>query len=603
MTYWKHVKKHPLLLTTAICGMLLLQIANLVTPLYLRRLFNILVANQRSSEAVHALVVILIVVVAMWLLDWVAKRLQGFAAATMQAKIEMQLQSEAFEYLLGHSNNFFTSNFAGSLTHKIKQYSRSFEIISESIIFQFTPTLLFITGAVVVLYAHNHLLGLFLGVWSICFVFFQLYVARLRQPLRVDRSEADTRVTATLADAISNQNTIALFSAKKFEQNLFRDVINDWRKKQLHLWYADEYIWMGIGLFIIAIQAVMFFGAVYFWQLGKLTPGDFVLIQSYLLTTFSQLAGINRELRMFFGAIAEAGEMHQIMELPHEVRDSKDAKVLTVPKGNIDFRDVDFYFHTGRDILSKFNLAIVNHQKIALVGPSGAGKSTITKLLLRLFDVTAGTITIDEQNIAEVTQDSLRDAISFVPQEPVLFHRTLMENIRYGRRDASDEEVFAASKKAHCHEFIEALPDKYSTFVGERGIKLSGGERQRVAIARAILKNAPILILDEATSSLDSESESLIQDALKLLMQGKTVIVIAHRLSTIMNMDRIVVIQQGKVVADGTHDQLLRSDGLYKKLWNIQAGGFLANDDTLVLEESIEQAVIDEPELHPPSNE
>ncbi len=218
-------------------------------------------------------------------------------------------------------------------------------------------------------------------------------------------------------------------------------------------------------------------------------------------------------------------------------------------------------------------------EKIALVGPSGAGKSTITKLLLRLYDINSGAIEIDGQNIAEVTQESLRNAIAFVPQEPVLFHRTLMENIRYGRRDATDAEVIDAAKKAHCHEFIAALPEGYNTYVGERGIKLSGGERQRVAIARAILKDAPILVLDEATSSLDSESEHLIQDALEVLMRGKTVIVIAHRLSTIMKMDRIVVLEGGQVVAEGTHEELLQQGGLYHKLWSIQAGGFIVDEE------------------------
>ena len=216
---------------------------------------------------------------------------------------------------------------------------------------------------------------------------------------------------------------------------------------------------------------------------------------------------------------------------------------------------------------------------MALVGPSGAGKSTITKLLLRFFEVKSGTIEIDGQNISRVTQESLRNAISFVPQEPVLFHRSLLDNIRYGRCNATDEEVIEAARKAHCHEFIEKLPLKYETLVGERGVKLSGGERQRVAIARALLKDAPILVLDEATSSLDSESESLIQDALRVLMEGKTVIVIAHRLSTIMKMDRIMVLKDGAVIADGTHGELLEGGGLYHTLWNIQAGGFMVDQE------------------------
>ncbi len=577
-TYWKYVKHYPFLLTTIVVGASLVQVANLMAPLYLRRLFNILVTNNRDSASVQALVAVLLVVVSMWSLDWIAKRLQGFSILYLQTKIMTLLQTEALTYTLGHSNNFFISNFAGSLTHKIKQFSRSFEIIADSIIFQFFPTVVFVVGAVTILFLHNHMLGVALGVWSICFLLFLLYVSRLRQPLRIELVQADAQVTATLADSISNQATIALFSAQKFEENLFRNVIEDWRTKMMRLWRADEYIWMGFGLLIVAIQSIMMFGAVYFWQKNQLTLGDFVLIQSYLLTTFGQLVGINRELRRFYSALAETGEMLDILELPHEVQDVPGAKELQVDKGEIEFKDVEFHFHEDRSILNNFSLKIIQNQKVALVGPSGAGKSTITKLLLRLFDVKNGAIAIDGQNIADVTQESLRHAISFVPQEPVLFHRTLMENIRYGRQGASDEEVFAAARKAHCHEFISDLPDTYYTFVGERGIKLSGGERQRVAIARAILKNAPILILDEATSSLDSESEALIQDALRVLMEGKTVVVIAHRLSTIMHMDRIVVIEKGHVVANGTHTQLLQNDGLYKKLWSIQAGGFLKDE-------------------------
>ena len=240
---------------------------------------------------------------------------------------------------------------------------------------------------------------------------------------------------------------------------------------------------------------------------------------------------------------------------------------------------LSFDFDSERPILRNLEFHIPGGQKVALVGPSGAGKSTITKLLLRLYDVKSGSIAIDGQNIATVTQESLRNAIGFVPQEPILFHRTLMDNIRYGKRDATDEQVIEAARLAHCHEFISQLPSGYETLVGERGIKLSGGERQRVAIARAILKDAPILILDEATSSLDSESEQYIQEALHILMQGKTVLVIAHRLSTIMNMDRIFVIDKGRVEADGTHEQLLKEDGLYQKLWNIQAGGFIGMEE------------------------
>jgi ATP-binding cassette, subfamily B, bacterial len=288
------------------------------------------------------------------------------------------------------------------------------------------------------------------------------------------------------------------------------------------------------------------------------------------------LWNVGRAIRKLYEALANADEMIEILNTPHEVKDARNAKELQVQTGRIEFQNVYFSFNKTRRILKDMNLVIKPKEKVALVGPSGAGKSTITKLLFRFFDVERGKIIVGNQNIAKVTQDSLRENIALVPQEPILFHRTIMDNIRYGRRDAMDKEVIEAAKRAHAHEFIEGLQDGYETFVGERGVKLSGGERQRVAIARAILKNAPILVLDEATSSLDSESEALIQEALEELMRDKTTIVIAHRLSTIMKMDRIVVIEDGKVTESGTHKQLLRKkDNIYKKLWEIQAGGFI----------------------------
>jgi ATP-binding cassette, subfamily B, bacterial len=287
---------------------------------------------------------------------------------------------------------------------------------------------------------------------------------------------------------------------------------------------------------------------------------------------------MNRDLRKMNDAYSDAVEMVEILESPHEIQDVSNARQLRISKGAISFNNVSFHFHDEKAVFNNFSLHVGEGKKIALVGPSGAGKSTVTKLILRLFDVKSGSIEIDGQNIASVTQDSLRNAIAFVPQEPILFHRTLMENIRYGRRDATDAEVIEAAKKANCHDFITALPQGYDTYVGERGVKLSGGERQRVAIARAILKDAPILILDEATSSLDSESEVLIQDALSKLMSGKTVLVIAHRLSTIMKMDRIVALDGGAIVEQGTHQELLHKRGLYAGLWQHQAGGFIQDE-------------------------
>jgi ABC-type multidrug transport system fused ATPase/permease subunit len=340
--------------------------------------------------------------------------------------------------------------------------------------------------------------------------------------------------------------------------------VGRWRAATLRSWLADDFIWGMQGLLMVGINVGLLYGALQFWERGLITVGDFVLIQAYLLGIFDQLISITRELRRVYDGLADAGEMVHILQKPHGVPDRAGAPELSVGGGAIAFDRVDFHFNAERPILRDFSLRVAGGEKVALVGPSGAGKSTITRLLLRFYDVIGGAIEIDGQDIAAVRQESLRDAIAFVPQEPILFHRTLMENIRYGRRDATDEEVMEAARKAHCHEFISALPERYDTYVGERGVRLSGGERQRIAIARAILRDAPILILDEATSSLDSESEALIQDALEKLMKGKTVIAIAHRLSTIMHMDRILVLERGAIVDEGTHEELLERGGLYQ---------------------------------------
>ena len=280
--------------------------------------------------------------------------------------------------------------------------------------------------------------------------------------------------------------------------------------------------------------------------------------------------------RGIYQAMADSKEMVEILETPHQIKDTPGAKILADAKGKIDFENIVFGFQDDRIILKDFDLSINSGEQVAIVGSSGAGKTTLTGLLLRLFEPTGGRILIDGNDIREITQESLRKNISLVPQDPVLFHRSILENIRYGRPEASDEEVIAAAQMAHCDKFVQKMPAGYQTMVGERGVKLSGGERQRVAIARAILKRAPILILDEATSSLDSKSEALIQDALDALMKDQTVIAIAHRLSTIRKMDRVVVLKGGTIIEQGSHQSLIRKrDGVYRKLWRLQSSGFI----------------------------
>jgi ATP-binding cassette subfamily B protein len=576
--YMKQLRREWPLFTVVMLSTVSLQVANLIAPLYLRQFFNIISSSGPSAATEHQLVVTILSIGGIGLLVWFLRRALSLSTIYIEARAMSTLYVDAFDYLIKHSYQFFISQFAGTLTRRISKYAGSFETLFDSFASSFVPTILYVIGAVSILFARNHSLGLLLGAWAILFAIFQVYVSRLRQPIRTMRAEEDSALAGTFADAISNQNTIAIFSGASHEHENTVKAVGRWRAITLRSWVADDYIWGAQGFLMVLINVSLLYGAFRFWERGELTVGDFVLIQSYLLGIFDNLNSITRELRRVYDGFADAGEMVHIMQTPHSVKDRDGAQELDVLEGKINVTGVHFQFNEARPILNNLTLSIVGGEKVALVGPSGAGKSTITKLLLRLYDVGSGSIEIDGQDIARVTQESLRNAIAFVPQEPILFHRSLLENIRYGRRDATDEEVIEAAKLAHCHEFISELPEAYGTFVGERGVRLSGGERQRIAIARAILKNAPILLLDEATSSLDSQSEKYIQDSLEVLMEGKTVIVIAHRLSTIMKMDRIIVLEHGMVEADGTHMELIASDGLYRKLWNIQAGGFLSDE-------------------------
>ncbi len=578
--YLKALSKRPWLVLLLLLGAIGLQVAELTAPLYLKDLFNTIAGNTPTPAVVEILMALLVSLTLVYLAGWTSRRITTATIVVLESRTMADLTISSFEYLIGHSQHFFSSQFTGTLTRRVKKFADAFETLLDTIVLQFFPTLLFVVGAVVILYTRSPILGIVLGVWAILLTTLQIWLTNWRQPLRIIRSEEDSKVSGALADALGNQTTVTLFARVPHEQTIFKTAVDRWRKATIKSWTADEYIWGILGLFMTAAEIALLYIAIGLWQQGILTIGDFVLIQAYLLTTFDRVVGINRDLRRFYSAGADASEMVAILEEKHGIQDVTGATELHVTKGAINLENVTFSFDNSNPVLKDFNLSVQPNEKLALVGTSGAGKSTITKILLRLYDVTDGKVLIDGQEIREVTQASLRSNISYVPQEPILFHRSLKENIRYGKLDATDEEIIEAAKKAHCHEFISGFPYGYDTYVGERGVKLSGGERQRVAIARAILKNAPILILDEATSALDSESESLIQDALKVLMEGKTVIVIAHRLSTIMKMDRIVVIEDGRIAAEGTHDDLLLEGGLYHKLWSIQAGSFLADEET-----------------------
>ncbi len=566
-------------LYTAIVAAIIIEAASVVAPLFLRQFIDLLSLRTPTEAVVQGIFIALILFTVTNLVSWAGQRLRLYVVNKLEARTMEDLYQQAFDYLIGHSHEFFISNFTGTLTRRVTRYARAFEQVFDTIIFNFSPAFIFAIGIIGVLSMRSPLLGAGLFVWTVVFVYLQFIMMLKRQPLRIARTEQDSRITGALSDAVLNHSTVTTFANARLENVRFTGVVHDWYLALKRVWDADLWIYGIQGLLAVAIEFALLAGAILLWQKGLVTVGDFVLIQVYILGLFNRIWNIGQNLRQLYDAFADATEMLDIMELPHGIQDVAGAKELKVENGIIVFENVRFEYHDSHAVLDDFSLIVQPHEKVALIGSSGAGKTTIAKLLLRLYDITSGKIVIDRQDIARVTQESLRRAIAFVPQEPMLFHRTLMDNIRYGRQEATDEEVIEAAKQAHCHEFISQYKEGFQTLVGERGVKLSGGERQRVAIARAILKNAPILVLDEATSSLDSESEKLIQDALMNLMKGKTVIAIAHRLSTVMNMDRLIVMEKGKVILTGTHEELLAHESnLYKKLWEIQAGGFINTD-------------------------
>ncbi|HVY67969.1 MAG TPA: ABC transporter ATP-binding protein [Patescibacteria group bacterium] len=570
--YFRHARRYPLAFFLVAIGLLGNSAANVYIPFLYKRFFDLLASHAATVEG---LVAVLIQVLIYNSLNWAAIRTYSFAAAQSEARVMSDLLNTAFDYLQYHSYRFFTDNFAGSLARKVNRYAKAFEEVTDQLAENVIPTVLRVgTILVVLLYLHPLVGGIIL-VWAVIFLGFNYFITVYKLKFDLQRAQLDTNITGRMADTVSNNINLKLFSSEPYEIGEYHGLTEQLYQLRRKGWFIGNFSDAGQGLLMVALEFAVMFAAVQYWHKGQVTVGDFVLIQAYIIQMFQQLWNFGRFFRRIYESLADANEMTEILLQPHEIQDAPAAPALRVAEGGVEFRHMDFSYQDGQAVFEDFNLHIAPKEKVALIGPSGGGKSTVTKLLLRFYDIQGGEILIDGQNIARATQHSLRREIALVPQDPVLFHRSLMDNIRYGRPEAGDNEVMAAAKLAHADEFIDRLPQGYQTFVGERGIKLSGGQRQRVAIARAILKNAPLLILDEATSSLDSESERYIQDALKTLMRNKTVMVIAHRLSTIMQMDRIIVLEDGKITEQGKHQELLKiENGTYQRLWEIQAGGF-----------------------------
>lgn len=503
----------------------------------------------------------------------------GYLNYKFQPVIKNKIISESFRFVLGSSHQFFNDNLSGRISSQISTLADNIERILHQISADFLRGFSLLIIALVSMYIVNQTFFYILALWFVAFSLFSIAMSKQLVNLSDIHTESESAISGQLVDSISNVSNIRIFARRPFEVGRLEEALTvtkeKFQKKELFLVILQSVQ----GALIAIMLGFMVYFLVQLYGKHLVSVGDFVLILGLGMDVAHITWYTMSRVDDFNQAVGKCKQSLSCLIVPQEIQDKKDAASLLITKGQITFSDVKFHYKGTEPLFQNKSITIEPGQKIGLVGYSGGGKSTFVNLILRLYDITDGHILIDNQDIRNVTQDSLRKHIAMIPQDPSLFHRTLMENIRYGRIDATDEEVIEAAKKAHAHEFIAKLSQGYESPVGERGVKLSGGQRQRIAIARAILKNAPILILDEATSQLDSVTERDIQESLWELMQDKTTIVIAHRLSTLLHMDRIIVFSEGKIMEDGTHAELTASGGLYKTLWDAQVGGFLLDKE------------------------
>jgi ATP-binding cassette subfamily B protein len=506
-------------------------------------------------------------------------RASGAILVGLGPALRRRVRRELFAYLQHHSQRYFLSNFAGSLANRIAEVSMSVAHTVWTVLFDFWPLMIAFSVSLILLIGVNVKLALALGIWITAYVAISYVLARRCRRYARDYAAARSLVSGKIVDSVTNIMNAKLFARRDFERSYLEGYLNlEVKRARETFWYMERIRWFQF-LAAMSLMLGIIGYALKIWSAGGMTVGEFAMAASLSLLLIEQARGLSRRFLDFFEYVGNINDGVSVIVRPHEVVDDVDARSLVVGPGAIEFKHIDFSYTTDKPIFQDLCLTIRPGEKIGLVGFSGSGKSTMLNLLLRLLEPQSGSILLDGQDIQTVSQESLRGAIAMIPQDPMLFHRTLMENIRYGRLDATDEEVIEAANKAHAHEFILDTEDGYASLVGERGVKLSGGQRQRIALARAVLKDASILVLDEATSSLDSITERHIQESLSYLMEHKTVMVIAHRLSTLSHLDRILVFHNGKIVEDATHTELLACGGHYAKLWLMQAGGFLPDDD------------------------
>lgn len=541
-------------------------------------LLKIIIDNLTENKSVQHVYMPATIYVLLYFFTAINFRALDWIKFKILPPIKKDITMNMFDYVKYHSHDFFQSNFAGSMSNKVNDMVVNLESLlnsSDEFFANFASFLI----AIVVMYTVNPIFALALFSWCVIFFIISAIFSKSIHELSKQTSESYSKYSGTLVDIFSNISSVRLFSRFKYETNNLSSSVDDLVYKDRNMLKYIIKMRVVQDITLVVLLGVMFYMLLNLYGKGMVTIGDFALILTITMSIFQAMWHLANKIVDVYKNIGRCYQAMSLIAVKHEIIDQNNAKDLVIKDGAIEFKNVRFCYKNSTPIFSNQSIKIGGGSKVGLVGYSGSGKSTFINLILRLYDITSGDILIDDQSIKSVSQDSLRHNISMIPQDISLFHRSLMDNIKYGNVNALKEEVITASKQAHCHEFISNLHKGYDTLVGERGIKLSGGQRQRIAIARAFLENAPILILDEATSSLDSVTEKYIQDSLHLAIQNRTTIIIAHRLSTLLEMDRILVFKDGEVIEDGSHNNLLSANGHYAKMWAMQSNGFLPNDE------------------------
>jgi ATP-binding cassette subfamily B protein len=505
----------------------------------------------------------------------VLRHLSWWAIVPLSLRIMRDIANEAFQRVQRFSTDWHANAFSGSTVRKITRGMWALDSLDDTLLLALLPSLVVLVGTVLLLGAHWPVMGLVMGLGAIAYVALTVTLAtKVIAPASRLSNQWDTKIGGVLADAIGTNAVVKAFGAEAREEQRLGWIVSKWQRRTRRTWMLFTYAGTAQLTLLWAVRAALTGTALWLWWQGRASAGDV----AYVLTTYLVVHGYLREIGQYVHQLQRAvNEMEELVDIHDQVlgiEDAPDAKPIRIEEGAIRFDHVTFrYGGHATPLYEALDVTIPAGQRVGLVGPSGSGKTTFVKLIQRLYDVTEGRVTIDGQDVGHATQASLRSQIAIVPQEPILFHRSLAENIGYARPDATQAEIERAAKLANAHDFITKLPKGYRTPVGERGVKLSGGERQRVALARAFLADAPILILDEATSSLDSESEAAITEAMARLMVGRTTVIIAHRLSTVRALDRILVFDAGRIVEDGDHAELLGiENGRYRRLFERQSG-------------------------------